>query len=36
AFEGGMAPRVALTSTHQKALEIVPLETLRKFAVDLN
>lgn len=36
AFEGGMAPRVALTSTHLKALEIVPLETLRQFAVDLN
>lgn len=30
------APRVWLTRTHQKALEIVPLELLREFAVDLN
>ena len=36
AYEQGMAPRVFLTSTHQRALEIIPLETLRKFAVDLN
>ena len=30
------APRVVLTGTHQKALDIVPLEVLREFAVDLN
>lgn len=36
AFEQGMAPRVYLMSTHQRALDIVPLETLRKFAADLN
>ena len=36
AYEQGMAPRVFLTSTHQRALEIVPLETLREFAIDLN
>jgi len=36
AHEDGMAPRVFLTRTHQKALEVVPLETLRKYAVDLN
>ena len=30
------APRVWLTRTHQKALEIVPLEILREFAADLN
>lgn len=36
AHEGGMAPRVVLTSTHAKALEIVSLELLRKHAVDLN
>ena len=31
-----MAPRVFLQRTHLKALEIVPLELLREFAVDLN
>ena len=36
AHEQGMAPRVFLMSTHRRALDIVPLETLRKYAVDLN
>ena len=36
AHEQGMAPRVHLTRTHQRALEIVPLEILRQYAVDLN
>jgi len=36
AYEDKMAPRVHLTRTHKKALEIVPFELLRKFAVDLN
>ncbi|MBV1880266.1 MAG: DUF2237 domain-containing protein [Pseudomonadales bacterium] len=36
AFEGGMAPRISLASTHQKALEVVPLEKLRQYALDLN
>ncbi|MGX5174171.1 DUF2237 family protein [Aliikangiella sp. IMCC44653] len=36
AHEAGMAPRVVLTSTHKKALEIVPLALLSKYAVDLN
>jgi len=36
AHEGGMAPPVFLTGTHMKALEIVPIEILRKYAVDLN
>lgn len=31
-----MAPRVFLQRTHQRALEIVPLELLREYAVDLN
>jgi uncharacterized protein (DUF2237 family) len=31
-----MAPRVYLRSTHQRALEIVPLEVMRGFAADLN
>lgn len=30
------APPVILKGTHMRALEIVPLELLRKFAVDLN
>jgi len=36
AHEHGMAPRVVLRGTHKRALEIVPMEELRKFAVDLN
>lgn len=31
-----MAPRVYLTRTHEKALEIVPFDLLKKHAVDLN
>jgi uncharacterized protein len=36
AHEHGMAPRVILKGTHERALEIVPLEVLKRFAVDLN
>ena len=36
AYQHHMAPRVYLTRTHQKALEIAPLELLREYAVDLN
>lgn len=36
AEENGMAPRIHLTRTHIKALDIVPMELLKKFAVDLN
>lgn len=36
AYEQDMAPRVHLTRTHKKALEVIPLEILRQFAVDLN
>jgi len=31
-----MAPRVHLMRTHIKALEIVPIELMRQYAVDLN
>jgi len=31
----GMAPRVVLQGTHQRALEIVPLALLKEFALDL-
>lgn len=36
AHEHGRAPKVFLTRTHKKALEIVPFELLRKFALDMN
>ena len=36
AHEAGMAPRVFLRATHERALEIVSLEIMRKFAADLN
>jgi uncharacterized protein (DUF2237 family) len=36
AQESDMAPRIHLTRTHIKALEIVPFALLKKYAVDLN
>jgi uncharacterized protein (DUF2237 family) len=36
AYDNGMAPKVHLMRTHKRALEVVPLEKLRKYAVDLN
>ncbi|MEE9491974.1 MAG: DUF2237 domain-containing protein [Gammaproteobacteria bacterium] len=36
AHEHSMAPRVHLTRTHVRALEIVDLDILRPYAVDLN
>ena len=36
AQEAGMAPRVYLRRTHRRALEVVPMELLRQYAVDLN
>jgi uncharacterized protein (DUF2237 family) len=36
AVETNMAPRVHLQRTHIKALDIVPIEILKKYAVDLN
>ncbi|MGD8808503.1 MAG: DUF2237 domain-containing protein [Gammaproteobacteria bacterium] len=36
AHEAGMAPRVFLRATHERALEIVSLDDIRKFAADLN
>lgn len=35
ALEAGCAPRVVLTATHEAALEIVTLEDLKRFALDL-
>ena len=36
AQQSGMAPRVVLKGTHERALEVVPFDLLKKFAVDLN
>jgi uncharacterized protein (DUF2237 family) len=36
AHAAGMAPRVYLKGTHQRALEVVPLKVMREFAADLN
>ena len=36
AWQANMAPRVHLSRTHIRALEVVPLEVLRQYAVDLN
>lgn len=34
AHQLGMAPRIKLQSTHQRALEIVPLAVLQQYAID--
>jgi len=36
AFDSGHAPRIRLTATHEATLEIVPLDTLKKYALDLS
>ena len=36
AFDAGAAPQVYLASTHERALELIPLATLQRFAVDMN
>jgi len=36
AEKNDMAPRVYLRRTHIKALEVVPMELLKRYAVDLN
>ena len=36
AYEAGCAPRVKLTATHKRALEIVPLDYLRERALERN
>jgi uncharacterized protein (DUF2237 family) len=35
AYEAGAAPPVVLASTHERALEVIPLTTLREHAVDV-
>ncbi len=36
AFEAGSAPKVSLAATHERALEIVALRDLKRFAIDLS
>ena len=36
AYEAGHAPRLYLRATHQKTLEIVSLDVLKQFALDLS
>ncbi len=36
AYNKGMAPKVYLSGTHKSALDIVPIELLKQFAVDIN
>lgn len=36
AHDSKMAPRVYLMRTHIRALDIIPMELLKKYAVDLN
>jgi uncharacterized protein (DUF2237 family) len=36
AYQAGRAPRIRLRSTHRRALEVVPLDVLREFAVERN
>ena len=36
AYQHGKAPKVFITRTHQRALETIPLDVLKEFAVDLN
>jgi uncharacterized protein (DUF2237 family) len=35
AYEAGAAPPVVLAATHERALEVIPLEALREHAVDV-
>lgn len=36
AYDAGQAPRVVLTATHARALEVIPLETLKAYSLDLS
>lgn len=36
AYEAGKAPRVKLTATHKRALDVVPMEMLREMALERN
>ena len=36
AYQNEMAPKIVLASTHQRAIDIIPLELLKEYAADLN
>ena len=36
AFEAGKAPNVRLMATHEATLDVVPLELLKRYAIDLS
>lgn len=36
AYKDGKAPNLVLSRTHMRTLEVVPMELLKQFAVDLN
>jgi uncharacterized protein (DUF2237 family) len=36
ALDAGMAPQVVLEATNEAALDLIPLETLKRYAVDLH
>ena len=36
ALDAGVAPRVALTATHESALEVIDLDNLKRHAIDLS
>ena len=36
ALEAGRAPKVRLTATHEATLEVVPLEMLKRYAINLS
>ena len=36
AFEAGNAPKVRLTATHEATLEVIPLDVLKRYAIDLS
>jgi len=36
AHEHNMAPKIFLASTHQRAVEVIPLDILKRYALDLN
>jgi len=36
AYEANCAPKIYLTKTHEKTLELVPLKILRAYALDIN
>jgi uncharacterized protein (DUF2237 family) len=36
AFDAGAAPHVVLSATHEEALAVVPLDVLKRYALDIN